>query len=170
MREPWQQRASALLVWVCCASVVVAQAPRLAPRLLARGAAIVIEQPDIEVAVAGEVFSPGTYRMAFGARVADLLAAAGGLTRQAAAELINPADTLTDGQLVHVPNHRTQFGGERISLNTASLLELDSLPGVGPVMAQRIVTNRPYSRVDDLLRVPGVGLKTLERLRALVTL
>lgn len=180
MRRPWQERVTQALVVGCCALALVAQARRAPSSWLtaswlsapwsARAPAVRIEQPEIEVAVSGEVLNPGTYRLEFGARVADLLTAAGGLTRQAAAALVNPADPLTDGELVHVPNHRSQLGAERVSLNSASLAELDGLPGIGPVMAQRIVAHRPYSRVEDLLRVPGVGPKTLERLRGLVTL
>ncbi len=56
----------------------------------------------------------------------------------------------------------------RVSLNRASLAELEALPGVGPELARRIVEHRPYLRVEDLLRVPGIGPKTLARLRPLV--
>lgn len=169
-----------MLVLCCCALALAAQArkapsvwltaSRLTAPWSARASAVMIEQPEIEVAISGEVLHPGTYRFEFGARVSDLLAAAGGLTRQAAAELVNPADPLTDGELVHVPNHMSRLGVERVSLNSGSLADLHGLPGIGPVMAQRIVAHRPYSRVDDLLRVPGIGPKTLERLRGLVRL
>ncbi len=178
MRTPRQERLTRALVVGCCVLALAANARRVLPGAaaalrvpwLAQASAVHIEQPEIEVAVSGEVFNPGTYRFAFGARVSDLLAAAGGLTRRAAAALINPADPLTDGELVHVPSFMTQLGSERVSVNSGSLAELDGLPGIGPVMAQRIVSHRPYSRVEDLLRVPGIGEKTLERLRGLVTL
>lgn len=170
MREPWQERLTLLLVALLCAVAALGRAQVLVPRWLARAPAVTLEQPEIEVSVSGEVFSPGAYSLPFGARVADLLAAAGGMTRAAAAALVNPSDPLTNGELVFVPNHRTQLGSERVSLNSGTLAELEGLPGIGPVMAQRIVANRPYSRVEDLLLVPGVGEKTLARLRPLVTL
>ncbi len=63
----------------------------------------------------------------------------------------------------------TPYRETRVSLNRASLAELEALPGVGPELARRIVEHRPYLRVEDLLRVPGIGPKTLSRLRPLVT-
>lgn len=170
MREPWQERLTLLMIALLCAVAAMGRAQTLVPRLMGRTPGVAVVQPDIEVSVSGEVFSPGSYRLPFGARVADLLAAAGGATREAATALVNPSDPLTDGELVFVPNHRTQFGAERVSLNSGTLAELEALPGIGPVMAQRIVASRPYSRVEDLLGVPGVGEKTLARLRPLVTL
>ena len=59
--------------------------------------------------------------------------------------------------------------GRRINVNTATLAELEALPGVGPVIARRIVEGRPYRSVDDLARVKGIGKKRLEEIRPLVT-
>ncbi len=69
------------------------------------------------------------------------------------------------------PAHLTvrAYAPTRVSLNRASLAELESLPGVGPTLARRIVDHRPYLRIDDLARVPGVGPRLLETLRPLVT-
>ena len=69
-----------------------------------------------------------------------------------------------------VPRLRTESGDIRISLNSATAAELESLPGVGPATARRIIAGRPYGRVDDLIRVSGIGPKTLERLRPRVGL
>ena len=59
--------------------------------------------------------------------------------------------------------------GRRININTATQAELEALPGVGPVIARRIIEGRPYRSVDDLERVKGIGKKRLEEIRALVT-
>jgi competence protein ComEA len=60
-------------------------------------------------------------------------------------------------------------GGGLVNLNSATAVELDSLPGIGPSKAQAIIDNRPYATVDDLDSVPGIGASTLEQLRPLVT-
>jgi competence protein ComEA len=59
--------------------------------------------------------------------------------------------------------------GRRINLNTATEAELEALPGVGPVIARRIIEGRPYRSVDDLERVKGIGKKRLEEIRVLVS-
>lgn len=82
--------------------------------------------------------------------------------------LVNLADPLTDGEMLFVPSARTD-GEARVSLNTASARELELLlPGVGPVLAARIVAARPFTHIDDLLEVSGIGPATLEKLRPYV--
>src|SRR5690606_16284722 len=127
-----------------------------APRLLVRAAPLEVLQPDIQVSVEGEVAAPGSYTLPFGPRVAHALAAAGGMLPAAAPGLVAGAAPLSDGQAVLVPASTVPDGSrQRVSLNSASPDELDALPGVGPVIAARIVEHRPYARVDDLLAVPG---------------
>lgn len=137
----------------------------LIPRMTVRRANVEFRAPDITVAIAGEVDAPGIYRLPFRSRVAQLIESAGGVTAQAEIGLVNLAATLAPGESVHVPSRLGETGRERISLNSATPEELERLPGVGPVTAGRIVTGRPYSRIEDLLRVKGIGEKTLERLR-----
>ena len=158
---------TALLTGVCLAGGALA----VAPRAIVRPAPLVVEQPPLEVAVLGEVARPGVYRLPFGSRVEDAVAAAGGLLPTAAPDLVRLAAPLTDGRSVHVPAAAAAGTDRpRVSLNAGSLEELDALPGVGPVIARRIVENRPYDTLDDLLAVPGIGPATLERLRPLVGL
>ncbi len=138
----------------------------------------------LRVYVSGAVHSPGVYRLPPNSIVDEALQAAGGTTEQADLRLLNLAHPLQDGDQIFVPTQgeapaiiplsqeiQSQAGdkssavGHPIDLNTASATELESLPGVGPKTAQAIIEQRPYSSVDDLLRVKGIGEKTLEKLR-----
>jgi competence protein ComEA len=130
------------------------------------------------VHVAGEVHSPGVVRLAPGTRVVDAIEAAGGATRSAVLAGINLAAPLVDGSQIIVPSAADQrsapgtSGDGLVTVNTASAVELETLPGVGPVMAGRIVSHReqngPFTAVEDLLDVPGIGEATLARLRPLI--
>lgn len=155
-----------LLCGVCLALVGV----QLWPRLTLQRTEVRVSTPEIVAAIDGAVVRPGSYELPFGATVADLLEAAGGLTASAADRLVNPADPLTHGELVIVPAQQGIDGSLRVDINAASLEALQGLPGVGPVTATKIVAGRPYMSVEDLLRVPGIGPKTLERLRPRVGL
>jgi competence protein ComEA len=156
---------TAALVAVCLLAGAVAATARLAPR----PAAVAHGAGDLTVSVHGEVARPGVYRLAWGSRVADLLATAGGVTPVADIGLVDVAAVLTDGRTVIVPSSRSPEGDGRIDVNTASERLLTSLPGVGPVTAARIIARRPYHRLEDLLRVPGIGPARLAQLSARVT-
>jgi competence protein ComEA len=132
--------------------------------------AVIAERGDLTVHVEGAVGRPGTYRLAWGSRVDDLLVAAGGLVAEADPALVARAAALTDGATVVVPVRSDAAGDGRIDVNAASERLLATLPGVGPVTAARIVAARPFHAIDDLLRVPGIGPVRLEVLRPWVTL
>lgn len=166
MRELLHDRLTQALVAACLLLGAVA----LVPRLQAQPGRVVVEQPVISVSVEGQVAEPGVYQLEFGARVADLLEAAGGFLPSAARALVPLAAPLTDGEVVHVPAAQTHVGGARVPLNSAPPEVLQGLPGIGPAMAQRIIEHRPYSSLYDLERVPGIGPRTLERLKPLVGL
>jgi competence protein ComEA len=136
------------------------------------------------VDVVGAVRRPGLYRLAEGARVADAVARAGGATRKADLALINLAAPLADGVQVVVPR-RGAVGAAAPSgaagssgatgaghRNNATLEQLDALPGVGPVTAQKILDYRQehgaFSSVDELDAVPGIGPARLDELSELV--
>jgi len=135
----------------------------------------------VVVHVAGAVASPGIYRLHGGDRVVDAIAAAGGFAADAARDALNLARPLTDGEQLSVPSHTvaaapgggTAPADARINLNTATVAELDTLPRIGPALAQRIVdwrtANGRFTSVDDLRAVPGIGDKLLQSLRTLVT-
>ena len=130
------------------------------------------------VHVVGAVRRPGLYRLKEGARVADALARAGGVTPKAQVELVNLAAPIADGQQVVVPRRGAagaaagSASGGPVHLNTATLEQLDELPGVGPVTAQKILDYREqhgaFSSVDELDGIPGIGPARLAQIRDLV--
>jgi competence protein ComEA len=143
-------------------------------------------RPVLVVHVVGEVRRPGLYRLRDGARIADAVRRAGGATPGADLAAVNLAAPLVDGIQVLVPNRAAPgtstpanpSSGESavagtVSLSSATIEELDELPGVGPITAQKIVDYRtehgPFASVDDLDAVPGIGPTRIEQLRDLVT-
>jgi competence protein ComEA len=136
----------------------------------------------VVVDVVGAVRRPGLYRLRHGARIADALTRAGGATRKADLAQVNLAAPLADGEQVVVPRRGSGAASAGTSpaagpsapvqLSTATLEQLDSLPGVGPVTAQKILDYRQehgaFQSVDELDAVPGIGPKRLDQLRELV--
>jgi competence protein ComEA len=121
---------------------------------------------------------PGVIRVPAGSLVADAIAAAGGAVLGARLDLVNLASPISEGTRIEVPGpgslDSSGAGGEGlISLNAADVDELQALPGVGPVLAERIVGHRdangPFSVVEDLLGVPGIGEAKLAAIRDLVS-
>ncbi|HXF68434.1 MAG TPA: ComEA family DNA-binding protein [Thermoflexus sp.] len=132
----------------------------------------------IQVYVTGAIQAPGVYTVPQGLRVWELLRQAGGPQADADLEALNLAAPLADGTRLHVPRRgerpaMTPTASSQLDLNTASVEELERLPGIGPRTAQAIVDYRlkrgPFRRLEDLLAVPGIGPATLERIRPLVT-
>ncbi len=146
-------------------------------------ASIVDAAPKLFVHVVGAVRRPGLFRLADGTRVAGAVARAGGPTKHADLTALNLAAPLVDGQQVIVPRRGpggvpaaiagTSVPGAKISLASATVEQLDELPGIGPVTAQKILDWRtkhgPFRSVDDLDDVPGIGPARIEQLRDLVT-
>lgn len=150
----------------------------------------------IAVYVSGAVASPGVYTLAEGARACDAVEAAGGLREDASADSVNLARKLADGEQLAIPTQEqaasgaaSQAGGAAasdagaagssaqanaalrpVNINTAGLEELDSLSGVGPATAQAIIDEReangPFSSIEDIQRVSGIGEKKFEKLKA----
>jgi competence protein ComEA len=140
----------------------------------------------VVVDVVGAVRRPGLYRLEQGARIADAVARAGGATGKADLSMVNLAAPLADGEQVVVPKRGAAgaaggagaagVGGTPttgpVHLSTATLDQLDSLPGIGPVTAQKILDYRAkhgaFSSVDELDAVPGIGPSRMDQLRDLV--
>jgi competence protein ComEA len=144
-----------------------------------------LEAARVVVDVVGAVRRPGLYRLEQGSRIADAVARAGGATGKADLAQVNLAAPLADGEQVVVPKRGAAgtAGAEvgpggtgtatgPVHLSTATLDQLDSLPGVGPVTAQKILDYRAkhgaFSSVDELDAVPGIGPSRMDQLRDLV--
>jgi competence protein ComEA len=156
-----------------------ATAPAVAPEASAAAPETIV------VSVAGAVNEPGIVELESGARVADAIEAAGGLTEGADPGFLNLARVVADGDLVAVPDAAapgapapgvaggTAAGG-LVNINVADAAALDALNGIGPVLAERIIEyrqdNGSFQSIDELSEVSGIGAALLEQLREQVTL
>lgn len=149
-----------------------------------------IESEQLIVHVTGRVDAPGLYRLTAGARVGDAIAAAGGPLSDAVTDGLNLARPLSDGEQVVVPGPQPaagpgipagpaepSAGGKRadgtLDLNLATAEQFEELPGIGPVLAERIVQHREsigrFQAVGDLRQVTGIGEKIFQQLAPLVS-
>jgi len=133
----------------------------------------------LTVHVSGAVVRPGLVEVPDGARVADAILAAGGATPEADLAALNLAEPLADAVHLRVPAMGDPPGATgggvgapadgKVRVNVATRTELETLPGIGPVLAQRIVDHReaagPFATVEDLLDIPGIGERVLANLR-----
>jgi len=189
-RPRWRIAAGAAVVLVLIGLAGAVVAGLLAPR----GGAVAVPAPSgapsslpaaderlVVVHVLGAVPRPGLYRLPEGSRIVDAVAAAGGFAPEAERGALNLARVLVDAEQLVVPAvgeapvaapPGTSPDG-RIDLNRADRAELETLPRVGPAMAERIVAWREqhggFRAVEDLLEVSGIGERTLEAMRELVT-
>lgn len=169
------------------ALIFVSRAPTGAPIVL-RAAPTAA---PIKVHVIGAVPRPDVYDLPEGARVQDAINAAGGLLADANVDGLNLAALVVDGQqlsipykdgtepieTVELPGSETATpdpgAGEKININTATLEELDSLPGIGLTTAQKVIdyrlANGPFAKIEDIMNVSGIGPTTFEGLKDLIT-
>jgi len=165
-----------------------------------QGAAILLRPPPTQVPlivyVTGAVSEPGVYSLPINSRVEDAIHKAGGMTKEANSCSLNLAANLQDGSQIHVPlksepailgsgvtfSSGVDKSGEKqlisttssypININTASQIELENLPGIGPVTAQKIIEYRQENEfliIEDLQKVSGIGPATFEKLKDLIT-
>ena len=147
-----------------------------------------VEQSFLVIDVQGEVKEPGLYQLPLGARVGDAIKAAGGVRKGSETSSVNLARFLEDGEQIYVAGNihneilesaggagisRGAGIGGKLNLNRATVNELDGLPGVGPVLAKRIVeyrnSNGNFSSVDELQKVSGIGPAKYGELQNFVT-
>jgi len=160
----------ALLVLVITALFVMRGSSQ---EVIAAPAPLEIESSALQtlmVDVAGAVINPGVYSLPLNARVFEAIKAAGGLKKGADTSDINQARILRDGEQIYIYPTTTSAGGISrpavrkngpIMINRATVKDFESLDGIGPVLANRIVSyrkiNGPFAAVEDLLKVPGIG-------------
>jgi competence protein ComEA len=157
-----------------------------------RGHAVELSLPPtpepLWVHVCGAVSLPGVYQLPPGSILQQAVDAAGGPTSSAEMSTLNLASQLRDGQQVYVPkldeplvpitsgstSANPGLPEQLVNINTASASELDLLPGIGPSLAQKIIEHRetygPFTSIDDLINVSGIGPAKLEDLRHLITI
>ena len=150
----------------------------------------------IQVYVSGEVLAPDVYTLPVDSRIKQLVEAAGGFTEMANTAVVNLAQPLTDGVHVHIPSNveapatppsvlsdpaplrssseiNIGSGGALVNINSAALEELDTLPGIGPVTAQKILdyraANGPFSEIRAIMEVAGIGEGKFEQIQPLIT-
>ena len=136
--------------------------------------------PEIWVYVCGEVYHPGVYCLAEGSRIFEAVEMAGGMTPNAAPELLNLAAEVQDGQQIRVPGEEERLSAEedafseqdsRIDINTASEQELITLPGIGTAKARAIIAYReetPFKTIEEIMNVSGIKESSFNRIRDLI--
>lgn len=152
----------------------------------------ILKTKEIVVDIQGAVIKPGVYRLSSEARVSDALIAASGLAAEAdrtwLAKNMNMAAKLNDGAKIYIPSKEESIMGTKsitgttgvtsnagvmagglVNVNSASGQELEALPGVGTVTAEKIISNRPYNSIDDLLNKKIVGKKVFEQIKNKIT-
>ena len=169
MERPWILAAVGAVA-LAAAAVWMGDGPGPPPLV---GVADPVSPTEVTIHVSGAVVRPGLVTVAEGSRVADAIVAAGGATADADLSALNLAGPVGDGQMLSVPTYGaespTAGADGTIRINTADVGQMQDLPGVGPVLAARIVahrdTNGPFVSVEDLLDVSGIGEGKLAALR-----
>ena len=146
----------------------------------------VAKNSELKVDISGAISNPGVHILPPDARIEDAIKSAGGFSASASANYIskslNLSQKLSDGQKIYIPfegeSGPVQSGGGEVAgaqtniigINSGSESQLDSLPGIGPVTAKKIISNRPYQTLDDLVTKKAVGKALFEKIKDLINL
>ncbi len=143
---------------------------------------IVSSQKKISVDVSGAVVSPGVYQLDESARIENAISVAGGLSETANGEYVskylNMAQKLSDGMKIYVPkvgetvtvSNQSLPAGRQVNINTATQAELEALPGIGVVTASKIISGRPYSKIEDILILKLVSKSVFDKIKDSLTI
>lgn len=193
--EPWLERYRAVvfvaLIGLALTAVILLQSLRPSPRSIELSTATPLPSPEVTVTprplrvyVSGAVRYPDVYALPQDSIVKDAMTAAGGAADDADLNRINLAAPVADGQQVYVPRlgeenppvqppSRQLSAGGLVNINTADATLLESLPGIGPTLAQRILDYRqahgPFSQIQDIMDVSGIGTGIFEGIQDLIT-
>ena len=145
-------------------------------------------QSHLYVDIGGEVMKPGVYEVSDGTRLFEVIDKAGGLTEDADIDGINRAETVQDGQKIMIGRHGenpdenrdsysannvTDSGEDKVNINTADAAALQTIPGIGPSKADRIIEYREsegkFNEIDDIKNISGIGNKTFESIKEYIT-
>ena len=145
-------------------------------------------QSHLYVDIGGEVMKPGVYEVSDGTRLFEVIDKAGGLTEDADIDGINRAETVQDGQKIMIGRHGenpdenrdsysannvTDSGKGKVNINTADAAALQTIPGIGPSKADRIIEYREsegkFNEIDDIKNISGIGNKTFESIKEYIT-
>lgn len=143
------------------------------PKVFPKESLVTTSQKMLSVDVSGAVNKPGVYDLSDGSRIEDVVALAGGFTQDANKEYIsknlNMAQKISDGTKIYI-----QFEGEsgptsqvnaKVNINAGTQAELEALPGIGPVTASKIISDRPYQSIEDLLNKKIVGKAVFDKIK-----